>query len=56
LDQTHLAEFHQIEGLVADYNITLANLIGIITEFFKRLGAVLAISSSFFLMFCFALF
>lgn len=38
LDATHLAEFHQIEGLVADYNITLANLIGLISQFFKRLG------------------
>jgi len=38
LDATHLAEFHQIEGLVADYNITLANLLGIISQFFKRLG------------------
>jgi len=38
LDVTHLAEFHQIEGLVADYNLTLSNLIGIISAFFKRLG------------------
>jgi len=38
LDATHLAEFHQIEGLVADYNLTLGNLMGIITEFFSRLG------------------
>lgn len=27
-DATHLAEFHQVEGVVADYNITLGNLIG----------------------------
>lgn len=38
LDLTHLAEFHQIEGLVADYNITLSNLLGIISQFFERLG------------------
>jgi phenylalanyl-tRNA synthetase alpha chain len=38
MDATHLAEFNQIEGLVADYNLTLGNLMGIITEFFKRLG------------------
>jgi phenylalanyl-tRNA synthetase alpha chain len=38
LDATHLAEFHQIEGLVADYNITLANLMGVISQFFQRLG------------------
>jgi len=38
IDQTHLAEFHQIEGLVADYNLTLGHLIGILSEFFKKLG------------------
>jgi len=38
LDHTHLAEFHQIEGLVADYNLTLGDLMGIIEAFFNRLG------------------
>ncbi|EGG19540.1 phenylalanyl-tRNA synthetase [Cavenderia fasciculata] len=38
LDATHLAEFHQVEGLVAGYDISLSNLIGIFSEFFKRLG------------------
>ncbi|KAG1701704.1 Phenylalanine--tRNA ligase alpha subunit A [Nymphon striatum] len=38
LDATHLAEFHQIEGLVADYNLTLGHLIGILHEFFNKLG------------------
>ncbi|XP_041474896.1 phenylalanine--tRNA ligase alpha subunit-like [Lytechinus variegatus] len=38
LDATHLAEFHQVEGLVADYNLTLGDLIGVIYEFFKKLG------------------
>jgi len=38
LDATHLAEFHQIEGLVADYNMTLGNLMGVIQQFFQRLG------------------
>lgn len=38
LDATHLAEFHQIEGVVADKDIGLADLIGIIGEFFKRMG------------------
>lgn len=28
LDATHLAEFHQVEGVVADKNLTLADLIG----------------------------
>jgi len=38
LDNTHLAEFHQIEGLVADRGLTLANLIGQIELFFARIG------------------
>ena len=28
LDATHLAEFHQVEGVVADHNLTLSDLIG----------------------------
>jgi phenylalanyl-tRNA synthetase alpha chain len=27
-DATHLAEFHQVEGVVADYDINLGHLIG----------------------------
>ncbi|CAF3707642.1 unnamed protein product [Rotaria sordida] len=38
LDATHLAEFHQIEGLIADYNLTLGDLIGVLYEFFRKLG------------------
>lgn len=38
LDTTHLAEFHQVEGVVADYNLTLGDLIGTLYEFFKKLG------------------
>lgn len=38
LDSTHLAEFHQIEGLVADYNLGLGHLIGTIEDFFHRFG------------------
>lgn len=41
LDATHLAEFHQVEGVVADYNLTLGDLIGILHEFFKKLGITL---------------
>ena len=37
-DATHLAEFHQIEGVVADYGLTLGNLMGIIQEFFRKLN------------------
>jgi phenylalanyl-tRNA synthetase alpha chain len=38
LDATHLAEFYQIEGLIADRNLTLGDLIGTISTFFKRIG------------------
>lgn len=38
LDATHLAEFHQVEGVIADYNLTLGDLIGTLSEFFKKLG------------------
>lgn len=38
LDATHLAEFHQIEGLVADRGLSLGHLKGIIHEFFKKMG------------------
>lgn len=38
LDLTHLAEFHQIEGFVIDRNLGLPHLIGIITEFYKKIG------------------
>jgi len=38
LDKTHLAEFHQIEGVLADRNIGLGHLIGTIEDFFHRMG------------------
>ena len=38
LDATHLAEFHQIEGVIADYDITLGTLIGVLYTFFRKLG------------------
>ncbi|KAL2918990.1 Phenylalanyl-tRNA synthetase, beta subunit, cytoplasmic [Polyrhizophydium stewartii] len=38
LDATHLAEFHQIEGVIADRGLTLGNLIGVLHGFFKKLG------------------
>lgn len=38
LDATHLAEFHQLEGVIADKNLHLGHLIGILEEFFARLG------------------
>ncbi|EGF79764.1 hypothetical protein BATDEDRAFT_19849 [Batrachochytrium dendrobatidis JAM81] len=38
LDATHLAEFHQIEGVIADRDLTLGDLIGVLHGFFKKLG------------------
>mmetsp|Transcript_101275 Transcript_101275/g.179958 ORF Transcript_101275/g.179958 Transcript_101275/m.179958 type:complete len:498 (+) Transcript_101275:73-1566(+) len=38
LDATHLAEFHQVEGFVADRNIGLPQLIGVLRDFFARVG------------------
>ncbi|KAL5487097.1 hypothetical protein EMCRGX_G019656 [Ephydatia muelleri] len=38
LDATHLAEFHQIEGVVADRNITLGDLMGMLHGFFGKMG------------------
>jgi phenylalanyl-tRNA synthetase alpha chain len=42
LDKTHLAEFHQIEGLVMDRNLCLGDLMGVIAEYFVRIGMVSA--------------
>lgn len=39
VDATHLAEFHQVEGLIADYDLTLGDLIGFLDVFFKKLGS-----------------
>lgn len=38
LDSTHLPEFHQIEGIVMEEGANLKMLIGILTEFYKKLG------------------
>jgi phenylalanyl-tRNA synthetase alpha chain len=38
IDVTHLPEFHQIEGVVMEDGANLAQLIGIIEEFYRRLG------------------
>ena len=37
-DSTHLCEFHQVEGLVADYDLNLGNLKCIIRTFFAEIG------------------
>ncbi|RZC63801.1 hypothetical protein C5167_025555 [Papaver somniferum] len=38
LDRTHLAEFHQIEGLVCDRGLTLGDLMGVLSDFFESMG------------------
>ncbi|NXN38046.1 SYFA ligase, partial [Rhinoptilus africanus] len=38
LDATHLAEFHQVEGVVADRGLTLGHLMGTLRQFFNQLG------------------
>jgi len=38
LDKSHLAEFHQIEGFVADYDLNLSHLLGMCQEFFSKVG------------------
>lgn len=38
VDATHLAEFHQVEGLIADRGLTLGHLIGFLNEFFAKMG------------------
>lgn len=38
VDWKHLAEFHQIEGIVMDKSVCFRDLIGLIREFYSRLG------------------
>ncbi|MBS3171719.1 phenylalanine--tRNA ligase subunit alpha [Candidatus Woesearchaeota archaeon] len=38
IDQTHLAEFHQVEGFVMDEDLTLRDLMGYIKEFYSKMG------------------
>ncbi|KAJ3357742.1 Phenylalanyl-tRNA synthetase, beta subunit, cytoplasmic [Allomyces javanicus] len=38
VDATHLAEFHQVEGVIADVGLTLGDLIGFINVFCQKMG------------------
>lgn len=38
VDRTHLAEFHQVEGVICDRGLNLGHLIGVLYQFFERLG------------------
>lgn len=38
VDATHLAEFHQVEGVIADYGLTLGGLMEFMDIFFGKMG------------------
>ncbi len=38
VDYKHLAEFHQIEGIIMDKNVSLRTLMGTLREFYLKLG------------------
>jgi len=38
VDYQHLAELHQIEGIIMDKDVTLRDLIGTLKEFYRKLG------------------
>ena len=38
VDATHLAEFHQVEGVIADYGLTLGGLMEFMQIFFAKMG------------------
>ncbi|KAF2430379.1 hypothetical protein EJ08DRAFT_589246 [Tothia fuscella] len=38
VDATHLAEFHQVEGVIADFGLTLGGLMKFLEDFFGKLG------------------
>jgi phenylalanyl-tRNA synthetase alpha chain len=38
VDYKHIPEFHQIEGIIMDENVTLRDLMGTLKEFYERLG------------------
>lgn len=38
VDKSHLAEFTQVEGIVIDENVNLSDLIGLLSEFYRKMG------------------
>jgi phenylalanyl-tRNA synthetase alpha chain len=44
MDATHLCEFHQVEGMIADYDLSLGNLIHTIRSFFEAIGITQVLS------------
>lgn len=38
VDATHLAEFHHVEGVIADFGLTLGGLMKFLTDFYETIG------------------
>eukprot|EP01062_Namystynia_karyoxenos_P025097 TRINITY_DN1983_c0_g1_i1.p1 TRINITY_DN1983_c0_g1~~TRINITY_DN1983_c0_g1_i1.p1 ORF type:complete len:607 (+),score=226.43 TRINITY_DN1983_c0_g1_i1:89-1909(+) len=38
MDRTHLCEFHQIEGFVIDYGLSLGHMMALLRQFFEKVG------------------
>lgn len=38
MDRTHLCEFHQVEGFVVDRNLSLAHMMHMLNQFFRKIG------------------
>ncbi|MFX1315215.1 MAG: phenylalanine--tRNA ligase subunit alpha [Promethearchaeota archaeon] len=38
VDKSHLAEFTQVEGIVIDDNVSLCDLVGLLSEFYRKMG------------------
>ncbi len=38
MDATHLPEFHQVEGIIVEEGATLSMLMGVLREFYRRMG------------------
>ena len=38
IDPTHTPEFEQLEGIVMDENVSFSNLLGLLSEFYKKMG------------------
>lgn len=48
LDYKHLAEFHQMDGIIVGEGMTARHLMGFLTEFYKKLGFEIKIWPSYF--------
>lgn len=46
VDATHLCEFHQVEGVIADYGLTLGGLMEFMDIFFGKMGVKKSVNST----------